>query len=321
MTDETTIRDALASLTDDFSLRGELHRTDRHHVHEVVVDGQPGVCKYALDDTDPEPLAREVATVERVGRRTDLRVPDVLGRGTRFAVFSLVEGEPYTNDHPEPRRAERLRRLGRTLAALHDVSAVWFDEFGHLRLADAREELSVDGDPDWGACWTALVDDWLARLDDTRDAALAERVRRVTDEARNQGLFDGLAPVLTHADAGPANVRFTDDEPWLLDWEGAMAFPGEYDLARVHTGFVDRPDAVEGAAFTEHLLAGYRTERSLPDGSTIRRRLYRATLLAKFVPGGVRAAREGLIDAEPERFRADLLNSIDDRLTAVEEQL
>lgn len=317
MTDHP-IRDALASLADDYELRGERHRTNRHAVYDVTVDGQTAVCKYALEDTDPRPLAREAAVVGLLGDETSVRVPELLGRGDRVAVFSLVEGDSYTDAAPAECRRARLRALGRSLGTLHNVSAGWFDEFGTPTPDAWREGLGLDGERDWGTQWAALVDDWLTRLDDTPDEDVAVRVRETTARARRGGLFDGLDPVLTHADAGPSNVRFAGDEPWLLDWEGAMAFPGEYDLARAHTGFFDRPDAVEAVALRDELVAGYRSVRTLHERSRTRRRLYRATLLAKFVPGGVRAAQEGPIDAAPETFRADLRDTISRLLDAVE---
>ncbi|MCT9096509.1 phosphotransferase family protein [Haloarchaeobius sp. HME9146] len=304
--DATTIRTAVASISDDYELHEEVRRTHRHLVYEVTIDGRRAVCKHVLEDADREPLARETMILKGVERSTDLSLPTVLGAGDGFAVFSWVAGEPFHDDVPQSRQETRLRTLGRALAHLHNSTADWFDGFGSLT-TDSDDRLQVENPSPWGECWEALVDDWLDRLAGTPHEDLRDAICEATRRATDRGWFDDVEPVLTHADAGPANVQFTDtDEALLVDWEGAMAFPGEYDIARACTDFFDLPHAVASGTLREALFDGYRDIASLPPRSHRRRCLYRATLTAKFLPGGVRAADAGHIDEDPAEFREAL---------------
>lgn len=179
-----------------------------------------------------------------------------------------------------------------------------FDGTGHLATVDGS--LSVDDPAPWVERWPSLAEDWLARLDGTPAEPLREDVLAALDGAVERGLFDGLDPVLVHGDAGPAHVRFLGDDPGFLDWEGAAAMPAEYDLARLRLDWTDLPHAVAARERYADVLDGYREVRSLPPAVAERCHLHRAVLTAKFVPGGVRAAESGAINADPGTFRASL---------------
>lgn len=320
--DEATIQKAVESVSDNYEISGEVYQTPRHLVHQVVVDGQRAVCKHVREEIDPQPLALEAALVEEVNNQCSLNVPSVLGRGSRFAIFSRIDATEYTNDLPQERREVRLRAFGEALASLHDETTGQFEEFGYLTLVNESGDISAGGSTSWGECWETLVDDWLARLSDTKDEDVGRMVRDTTRRAHQAGYFEGVEPVLTHADAGPANIRFSEtDEVWFLDWEGAMAFPGEYDLARARTDFFDLPHAVESQKLETNFLAGYQSVRSLSTAFEFRQRLYRATLAAKFLPGGVRAAEQGVIEHDPKRFRQSIREYIKHQLRATERSL
>lgn len=312
MVDETTVRTLLESHTTDCEVRGEVGRNDRHAVYEVVVDGRRAVCKVAAGDGASGPLAVETALCDALDGVAAIRTPEVLHAEERFAAFSWLRGEPYDPGRPATDRRARLRALGRSLARLHEATAGWFDGFGTLTVdsgdgTGVRTGVTVDGPEPWGRCWERLVEDWLARLDGTPNEDLKDAVLEAVRRARDDGVFESVTPVLAHADAGPAHVRFGgEDDVGLLDWEGAAAFPPEYDLARARLDWFDLPHAVEDEVPPDALREGCRSVRSLPPGSEARRSLYRATLTAKFVPGGVRAAEEGVIDADPGAFERSL---------------
>lgn len=318
---ESLVRKAVESVSNEYELVGEVSRTPRHLVYEVVIGGRRAICKHVRADVDPQPLALEAELVNLVGEQTNLNVPSVLGRGSKFAVFSWVDATEYRSNVPKQRRTARLRTLGQALGHLHDRTADWFDGFGELTLEHERE-VSVETPTQWEECWTALVTDWLTRLEGTQNEDIGKAVRETTERARQDGWFEQNESVLTHADAGPANVHFSStDDVWLLDWEGAIAFPGEYDIARARTDFFDLPHAVESESLENHLLEGYRSVRSVSSGSELRQRLYRATLAAKFLPGGIRAAQEGLIEHDPDSFRRSIREYIEQHLRAVERSL
>jgi Ser/Thr protein kinase RdoA (MazF antagonist) len=262
------VRNALASITEDYEVRRELHAVPPHAVYEVAIDGTRAVCKVARGPSaDP---ATEARVMEWVGQETAVPVPDILAVGDDWFVAEWREDLP--GDDP-PRDEERARTLGVGLATLHEETAGAFDRTGFPRAADGG--LAVDARDSWAE----TVCDQLA---DRREYLAAFGYGEVAEAARafvreHPELFDGAdeseTPVLAHGNYLPEHVGVAepgddhdaaagDHVTCVIDWEHALVAPPEYDYWRAATpliGGADDPEAVE-AAFRE----GYESVRPLP---------------------------------------------------------
>ncbi|WP_137284264.1 phosphotransferase enzyme family protein [Halorussus salinisoli] len=270
------VRDALASVTNDFEVREELLTTDRHVVHEVEFEGRRAVCKLARDDATG--LHRDALVHEHVAESGAAPVPDLLVHGENCYVASFAAGGEYDGDAPREVRERRLRDAGTTLARVHE--AFPFEAHGELRPADDRLELDArESWPDLFAEWVADWSDGLAGSD------FADLGGDVVAFVRNHAAAfeDAGDPVLVHGDYEDDNLRFGDDGvSSVLDWEVARAAPGEFDLARAELGWFEKPHSPEtDGDLRSALIAGYESVRPLPPGFDARRAVYRAALTLK----------------------------------------
>lgn len=251
------VRDALASITTNYEVEGELHAVPPHAVYEVRVDGRQAICKVARGpEADP---ATEARVVQYVGRETSVPVPHVLTVGDDWFVAE------WRDDLPEDPvlDAERARVMGAGLATLHDETAGAFEKTGFPRVEDGT--LAVDTRD----VWNETVRDLLA---DRRDYLVAFGYDEVAEAARSflaghPEVWDGAGePVLVHGNYLPDHVGVADGGvTCVVDWEHALVAPAEYDYWRTAMPLFGGPNGAD-EAIHEAFREGYESVRPLPDG-------------------------------------------------------
>lgn len=301
------VRNALASISDDFEIHGELMKTDRHVVHEVRFEGRPAVCKLARGDSTG--LQRDALVLRRLADSDAVSVPDLLARDEDHYVAAFAPGGEYDGDAPRRIRERRLRDAGATLARVHEAFS--FEAYGDLRPAGDRLEL--DARESWPDLFVEQVADWSDDLTKTRFADLGTDVLAfVRDHAA--AFAEVRSPVLVHGDYEADNLRFAGDGvSSVLDWEVARSAPGEFDLARAELGWFEKPTSPEGDGdLRSALIAGYESVRPLPDGFEARRAVYRGALTLK----PLRRVGEigGRADAPGDELAATMESFVHDQL-------
>lgn len=254
------------------------------------------VCKVG-DHHSAAGCRAESFFLERVGERTAIPVPDVLGTGELdsdpYFLAERVSGENYEcePDRLEPESFEQVCvEAGRNLGELH--AAFPAEKFGLLGVETGRESIEfVREFPNWPSYFEVWLTHNAARLEATRFADLApaveERAESLADEFRDLGPFD---PVITHNDYRLGNLLLnpetrTESERItnvVLDWATPAAAPVEYELAVTEAILVDWPefDAERQQTLRELLYEGYRETNDgalnrETDDFEARRRLYR----------------------------------------------
>jgi Ser/Thr protein kinase RdoA (MazF antagonist) len=153
--------------------------------------------------------------------------------------------------------------VGALAARLHNQATRWQPPAGFTRHAWDADGL-VGEQPFWGRFWE------LAALGDTERELLTrarDRVRRelgaLERSPRNYGLI--------HADFAPENLMVDGDRVWLLDFDDAGYGWHLFEIATSLYFHIGQPhfDAIEQAT-----IAGYRSERELPDADVARLPLF-----------------------------------------------
>jgi Ser/Thr protein kinase RdoA (MazF antagonist) len=250
------VRDALASVEDDYEIRRELHDVPPHAVYEVTVDSIRAVCKVAREPR-AEP-ATEARVMEFVGRETEVPVPEILAVGDDWFVAEWCDGLP--GDDPAF-DAECARTMGTGLATLHDQTVGEFEETGFPRAESGR--LVVDARDSWNATVLDLLADLRDYLADFGYAEEAEEVRSLLTDHPDL-LARAGDPVLAHGNYLLDHVAVVGgDVTRVIDWEHALVAPAGYDYWRTAMPHFAGPDA---AAEREAFREGYASVRPLPAG-------------------------------------------------------
>ncbi|MFC4450727.1 phosphotransferase family protein [Halorussus aquaticus] len=309
MTDDSDdVRDALATLTNDFEIREKLHAVPPHAVYEVAVDGTRAVCKVARGPrADP---ATEARVMEYVGRETGVPVPRILAAGDDWFLAEWREGLP---DEDPPADAQRARILGTGLATLHAETEGAFEATGFPQAEDGR--LAVDARDSWAE----TVRDQLA---DLREYLAAFGYAEVADEARSlladrPDLLSGDDdPVLAHGNYLPAHVAVADGEPTcVVDWEHALVAPAEYDFWRTAMPLLGGSDGPETSDVFAAFREGYGSVRPLPTDSDRRTDCYKLVNAVSYLKAlHLQRQRTGQAKA---RFAARASESVRDTVAAL----
>ena len=261
------VRDALASISNDYEVRRELHAVPPHAVYEVRIDGTRAVCKVARGPrADP---ATEARVIGYVGRETSVPVPRILAVGENFFVAEWRDGLP--GDDPEL-DAERARAMGAGLATLHEETAGAFDATGFPRAEGGT--LAVDTRDSWAGTVSDLLADRRDYLADFGYDEVAEAARSFV--RKNPALLDGAeTPVLCHGNYLTDHVGVAGGEvTCVIDWEHALVAPAEYDYWRTAMPLFDGRGGA-GAEKRETFREGYESVRPLPRRLDDRVELYR----------------------------------------------
>ncbi|WP_227353284.1 phosphotransferase family protein [Haladaptatus salinisoli] len=261
--DERELRKRLAQHAKRYEVVRKLHDVPPHVTHEVRVDGKRAVCKRATsDEGNPTMEARAMRFLET---NASVPVPRILAVGDDYFVAEWCDDVPAERTLDR----ERARTMGAGMATLHDETA--FEATGFLR--DDGGKLALDARETWHetvCAFLADLRDFLEPLgyDDVASDAL-------TFVREHPDLFDGAGdPVLCHGNYLPEHVGTDGDEVTrVIDFEHALAAPGEYDYWRtVLPLFADSNRSDE--ALAESFRAGYESVRSLPDEFDRRRKAY-----------------------------------------------
>jgi fructosamine-3-kinase len=259
------VHDALASISNDYEVRRELHAVPPHAVYEVTLNGTRAICKVTRGPrADP---ATEARVMQFVGRQTTVSVPRMLAVGEDWFVAEWRDG---LGDGPTL-DAGRARAMGAGLATLHEETTGTFEATGFPRADDGT--LGVDTRDSWAETVLDLFADrrdYLAEFGYDEVAAAARSFVR-----KNPELFDSTgAPVLAHGNYLPDHVGVTDGEvTCAIDWEHALVAPAEYDYWRTSMPLFGGPDGdgTQREAFRD----GYESIRSLPPRLEERVDIYR----------------------------------------------
>jgi len=316
MCTETDVHDALASHGSDYEVRDLLHEVPPHATYEVAFDGRRAVCKLATND-EGDPVA-EARLLQHVDRTTTVPVPRVLAVGDDHFVAAWSNDVPQDPGNVDEARA---RTMGSGLATLHEETT--FDAPGFFRSTDdgaasddgrvtdegttsndgrTTDGLALDARTSWPATVRTFLED--------RRAFLAEHERGrqyvgAADDAlallrERPDLLAGAGdPVLCHGNYLPAHVGVDgDDVTCVIDFEHALAGPGEYDYWRTALPLLSNEDDAVESAFR----AGYESVRPLPDGFDERSEVYRLVNTVSYVRS---LFLQGNVTGEEAERRAD----------------
>lgn len=262
----TEITTRLDAQFDTCSVVQQIHDVPPHAVYEVTVDGRRAV--YKTDTGQTGRAAMEGHVTRFVGENTTVPVPETLYVGDDYYVAAWHDDAPAPDDG-QTADEDWAFAAGAGLARLHDETAPLVDSYGAFR--STAGGVSVDGHEQWHEAATDYVRGRRPVLDRHGHADMADFVLKYLEAHPNAFAGAGEA-VCCHGWATPDHVSVVDEEiACLLDFEHAIAAPGEYDYWRA-VGPTFGPDSDDDArnAFRK----GYESIRSLPDEFDRRAPLY-----------------------------------------------
>jgi len=283
------IHDVLESYASSYSVHRLLHDVPPHRVYEVTVDGVRAACKLARDSRAAPSVEGRV--IEHVERETDVPVPHVLTVGDGYFLTEWCDDAP--DDQVSVTESE-ARALGASLGTLHTQTS--FESTG---LLGESSTLTVRAQDTWSETLGEILSGVHDDLAGTGYEDVSERALSFVDCHRE--FFDAAGDaVLIHGDFVPSHVTFDQGEVCrVVDWEHAIAGPGEYDFARTELHVFDNP-ARENERHRDAFRAGYESVRELPSGSELRRRAYKALIFAFDIRQGF--VQDQRTSEERERF-------------------
>lgn len=297
------IHDVLESYASSYSVHRVLNDVPPHRVYEVTVDGDRAACKLGR-----EPWATpsvEGRVLEYVERETTVPVPHVLTVGDGYFLTEWCEDAP---DEQVSVTESEAHDMGVCLARLHAQTT--FEKSGLLR---ASGTLAVDTRDTWSDTLCEFLADVHDDLSGTGYEDVGERALSFVECHR--AFFDAADDAaLVHGDFVPSHLRFDEGEiSRVVDWEHAIAGPGEYDFARSELHVFDDP-ARENEHFRDAFRSGYESVRDLPSGSALRRRAYKAIIFVFDIRQGYVQAQRTQEEREKcnDRFRDIALGILDD---------
>jgi len=233
-----------------------LLRIHRPHRHGRAVDSAAAVrseLEWLVDLRDNTSLAvpKPVRTV--AGELTTTCMADDVDGSRVCSLLAWMSGRNRTKSA----RPVHLRRVGETLAQLHEHGDVWRPPDGFVRIRWDREAFFGNtllyGDVDAADCWELLPPK--LRSDFERVAeAVGEIMRRLGEGPDVFGLI--------HADAHLDNVLFDAGRACLIDFDDCGFGYRMYDVAVALWEYRHRDDYPE---FRSAFVSGYTRHRPLTD--------------------------------------------------------
>lgn len=243
----------------------QIHDVPPHAVYEVTIDGQRAIYKENTGQTGRATIEGEVTKF--IDKNTSVPVPEVLYVGDNCYVAAWHDDAPAPDDG-QTADENWAFAAGAGLARLHGETAPLVNSYGAFQ--STADGLSVDGHEEWHEAAIDYVRGRRPVLDRYGHADMADRIIEYLEAHPDAFAGTGDA-VCCHGWATPDHVSVVDEEiACLLDFEHAIAAPGEYDYWRT-VGPTFGPDSDDARnAFRE----GYESLRSLPDEFDRRGPLY-----------------------------------------------
>jgi Ser/Thr protein kinase RdoA (MazF antagonist) len=230
-----------------------VHRPDRHGhgVESAAAVTSELEWLVALRTNTSVAVPKPVCTV--AGELTTTCVVDGVDGSRVCSMLRWMSGRNRTKSA----RPVHLRRVGESLAQLHDHGDVWRPPDGFVRIRWDREAFFGNtllyGQTDAADCWGLLPPN--LRSDFERVAEEVGEIMRSLGEGPD--VFG-----LIHADAHLDNVLFDDGRAGLIDFDDCGFGYRIYDLAVALWEFRHRPDYPD---FRSAFIAGYTRHRPLSD--------------------------------------------------------
>lgn len=246
-------------------LVGQIHDVPPHEVYEVRIEGRRAIYKR---NSHPRGTASvEGAVTAFVDEQTSVPVPEVLAIGEDDYVAAWHPDAPAPDEGQQP-DDEWATATGRGLATLHKETAELVDEYGQFGAEDGT--IRLQGHSKWHDASVDYVEHHRPVLREYGHEDIVDDVRSFL--RANPDVFSGSGdPVCCHGWATPEHVATNDgDVVCLVDFEHAIAAPGEFDYWRTVAPTFGADDETARQAFRE----GYEAVRELPDGFESRQRLY-----------------------------------------------
>jgi len=302
------IHDVLESCASNYRVYDLLNDVPPHLVYEVEIDGVRAVCKLAAQERATP--AVEGRVLEYVESATTVPVPHVLAVGDGYFLTEWCAAAPQEQVSVTESQAHVL---GVCLATLHSQTT-----FENTGLFEAADELTVEEQNSWSETLVRIMSHVHDDLAGTGYRDVSERALAFIEDHRT--FFDEHdSAVLVHGDFVPSHLSFDDgDVSCVVDWEHAIAGPGEFDYARCDLHIFGDPVRKSGQ-YREAFQSGYRSVRELPPCSELRRRAYKALIFTYDIRQGfVQNQRdESEIRNRSDSFRGyvfDILESVAETL-------
>ncbi|WP_254547203.1 phosphotransferase family protein [Halomarina pelagica] len=259
------VHDTLAAQFTTHSIVRQLHDVPPHEVYEVFVDGQRAVYKGNTGPTGKATLEGHV--IAFVGDQTSVPVPEILLVGDGYYVAAWHPNAPAPDEGGQADETWAYA-AGRGLATLHNETDPLIDRYGRFR--PSVNGTVVAEDDDWHAAALAYVHQYRPTLAQHGHADVADMVLEFLKD--HPSVFSGAdGPVCCHGWATPEHVTVVDEQvACMVDFEHAIAAPGEFDYWRTGLPTFGRDCDASGEAFR----AGYESVRSLSSGFERRKPLY-----------------------------------------------
>ncbi|MEV6108056.1 phosphotransferase [Streptomyces sp. NPDC051940] len=204
-------------------------------------------------------IATPAAVPNRQGRLVEQVTHDGVPEPRLVDVLTWVDGLPMGSledgvaaDHDA---VAAFRETGRLMARLHNHAQHWERPDGFVRHAWDLDGL-LGEEPLWGRFWE------LRALDGAQRAVVLAARERARAELAEFGAGEDRYG-LVHADFLPENLLVDGDSVQLIDFDDAGFGWHLFDIA---TSLFVVADSPEFEAVLAAFVAGYRTERELPDG-------------------------------------------------------
>ena len=270
---ERDIHSELDEAFETHRIARQLHDIPPHEVYEVFVDGQRAVYKGDTGSTGSATTEGHVTMF--VDECTSVPVPRILHVGGGYYVAAWHSDAPVPDGEHAPGETWAFG-AGRGLALLHNETAGSFSKYGQFDTQNG--ELVVDGYDDWQGATLAYVRNHRLSAD---QHGYEETVDAVTGALETHSyLFEGIgSAVCCHGWATPEHVAVRNDRVvCMLDFEHALAAPGEFDYWRTITPTFTSDDTGLEEVFRD----GYESVRPLSTGFERRKPLYSLLNLVYF---------------------------------------
>lgn len=294
----------LESAFESYRIENRMHDVPPHEVYEVIVDGRRAVYKRNTGRTGRAEIEGRVLAF--VGEQTSLPVPEILHVGADAFVAAYNPDAPAVAESQSATESW-ARAAGAGIATLHTETEGTRERDGYGQFHVENGELTVSGHETWHAGAREYVRQYRPTLARYGHADIADDVLAFL-EGRPEAFAGAGAPVCCHGWATPEHVAVSDgDVSCLVDFEHAIAAPGEFDYWRTVLPTFGRDDSAH-TAFRE----GYESVRSLPTGFDRRAPFYILLHEVYFFESLYVQAQHG--PAETNRRAAWLRDSVRDRI-------